>query len=87
MVKFVAVPRRLSLSLSPSHTLSLSLTPVLVLAAPGALAVGAKLFFRKAEKCWQEKGGKPEKEPEPLGLSELKLVGVVFSSKAALIDR
>lgn len=23
---------------------------------------------------------------EPLGLSELKLVGVVFSSKAALID-
>lgn len=24
---------------------------------------------------------------EPLGLSELKLVGVVFSSKAALIDR
>lgn len=60
---------------------------LLVLAFPGALAVGTKLFLKKKRESWQEKGGKAGEGAEPLGLSELKLVGVVFSSKAALIDR
>lgn len=51
---------------------------------PKALAVGTKL---KKKGILAEKKGKPGEGAEALGLSELKLVGVVFSSKAALIDR
>ena len=50
-----------------------------------------KLFLKK--KKGERRGGNLGRKreagegAEPLGLSELKLVGVVFSSKAALIDR
>lgn len=40
---------------------------------------------KKEGESWQK--GEAGEEAEALGLSELKLVGVVFSSKAALIDR
>lgn len=39
----------------------------------------------KRRESWQKK--EAGEGAAPLGLSELKLVGVVFSSKAALIDR
>lgn len=41
--------------------------------------------LKKKGESWQKR--EAGEGAEPLGLSELKLVGVVFSSKAALIDR
>lgn len=54
-----------------------------------ALAVVGKKKSPKKKKERRESWQKEEagEGAAPLGLSELKLVGVVFSSKAALIDR